>query len=568
MTVLSESERWRQKYFDQLAVTEQEETRLRQKVRTLQSLVDHIILASRGGDDVLDAELRQLSAVIRQDDADEGSLEALAQQLKQSARQFDLERCAGAERFIEAMAQLVDQLLVCDLPAEQLDALKALSHDIKKQSDNLRAYPELLAQYSELQGSAVRALARPAPVAAPRRGFFERIFGAGDDRAASKPERQTCPLGTETEPLAVAVKQQEAGAVVNLNRLTRELKRMLSELPLSEIGEQERDRLLSGLESCRDGDQLVNWLQALAEWVLGAFGQVKSEIGAFLETLSSRLREVDQMLDSNQRLQSRARDNNTELEAAMRRHVGEVQASLSGATDLQNLKHSINSSMTSILDSVAHFMVREAEREQDAVAEADQLRERLRELEADSRKLQQQVAESQRLANTDPLSGLPNRAAYDDRVVQEFQRWKRGDGPLSLAVFDLDKLKDINDRYGHLAGDKAIQLVARETAGMLGPEHFIARYGGEEFVILLPGSPVDAAMQRMERIRQHVAGLPFHFRGETLRVTASIGVCEFSGHTTITEVFERADQALYRAKRSGRNRIERAEDSVIAQNAG
>lgn len=156
------------------------------------------------------------------------------------------------------------------------------------------------------------------------------------------------------------------------------------------------------------------------------------------------------------------------------------------------------------------------------------------------------------------LTGLPNRIAYDQRATQEYERWCIGRVPLTLAVLDIDKLKEVNDGYGHLAGDKVIQLTAKPVAGLLNETDFVARFGGEEFVLLLPGTSLVEAAERLEGVRQQVSRLPFRFRTTRLPITVSIGLCEFTPGMTLTDVFELADQALYRAKHNGRNRVELA----------
>lgn len=143
-------------------------------------------------------------------------------------------------------------------------------------------------------------------------------------------------------------------------------------------------------------------------------------------------------------------------------------------------------------------------------------------------------------------------------------RWRRYGGELLLAVLDVDLFKGINDRFGHLAGDKVLRLIAAELARRLRKTDFIARYGGEEFVVLLPSTPLDGGQQVLEALRRAVEACPFHFRGERVTITVSIGLAAFQAEEAPEQVFERADQALYRAKREGRNRLCRAEPAQAA----
>jgi diguanylate cyclase len=122
-------------------------------------------------------------------------------------------------------------------------------------------------------------------------------------------------------------------------------------------------------------------------------------------------------------------------------------------------------------------------------------------------------------------------------------------------VLDIDFFKRVNDSYGHKAGDRVLQLVARALRERLRATDFIARFGGEEFVILLPETNVDNARSVLDSMRGHIAELPFHFRGEPVSVTFSAGLAEFDGDDDEDDVFDRADKALYLAKDSGRDQV-------------
>ena len=159
----------------------------------------------------------------------------------------------------------------------------------------------------------------------------------------------------------------------------------------------------------------------------------------------------------------------------------------------------------------------------------------------------------------DSLTKLPNRGAYDAYIEKEYQRYVRYGGNLSLIVCDVDKFKNINDSYGHQAGDKVLQLISRQVKKGTRQTDLLARYGGEEFVVILPNTDSQAALQVAEKIRQEVAKCPFHFKGQRVQITLSCGVASFSEGMSHEEVFERADKALYQAKEKGRNQ------SIVAQ---
>lgn len=153
----------------------------------------------------------------------------------------------------------------------------------------------------------------------------------------------------------------------------------------------------------------------------------------------------------------------------------------------------------------------------------------------------------------DPLTGVGNRLAYQERLQQEFQRWRRFGTPLSLLIWDLDHFKRINDEHGHAMGDAVLRRVARQLAGRARSTDFVARYGGEEFVMLLPGADLQAAWKVADGIRSSIARFGFDRAGLHLPITISCGVASFAPGDSPRTVFQRADLALYRAKREGRN---------------
>jgi diguanylate cyclase (GGDEF)-like protein len=159
---------------------------------------------------------------------------------------------------------------------------------------------------------------------------------------------------------------------------------------------------------------------------------------------------------------------------------------------------------------------------------------------------------------TDPLTRLYNRRHLMETLERELQRTRRAGTPLSVAIIDVDHFKRVNDSHGHQLGDEVLAGVASLTAKALRTYDLAARYGGEEFLVVLPDTPLKDAMVVAERIRTNVASLTFPGRLQELRVTVSLGVATYParGVNSVETLIRAADQALYRAKRGGRNRTE------------
>jgi two-component system, cell cycle response regulator len=155
----------------------------------------------------------------------------------------------------------------------------------------------------------------------------------------------------------------------------------------------------------------------------------------------------------------------------------------------------------------------------------------------------------------DSLTGLLNRAAFFDIFRKEVSRAERYETPLAVIMADIDRFKDTNDRYGHPAGDKVLAEAARRLRTSLRVSDSIGRYGGEEFVIVAPGCTANAAALLAERFRLIIATEPIPLDREEIHITMSFGVAATSDLAHADDLLRAADEALYRAKNSGRNRV-------------
>ena len=193
----------------------------------------------------------------------------------------------------------------------------------------------------------------------------------------------------------------------------------------------------------------------------------------------------------------------------------------------------------------------------------DEVRECLAELNfslhAESLSAARQQQALMRLATTDPLTKVANRAAFDAQFASELERSQRTSVPFSIFMIDVDQFKSLNDTYGHQAGDRVLFAVASVLQGAIRKVDFLARYGGDEFVILAPGASGDDARRLAERLRETVQSLNILWDDHSLHVTVSIGVgivTQVNATQTASRILARADERLYAAKQAGRNCVE------------
>lgn len=170
-----------------------------------------------------------------------------------------------------------------------------------------------------------------------------------------------------------------------------------------------------------------------------------------------------------------------------------------------------------------------------------------------------------RIATTDELTGIANRRALMQTLENRISEAMRYNTGFSILLFDLDNFKEVNDRYGHLAGDSILVRITRVCARWLRGTDFMGRFGGEEFMVLCPNTSLEGAKALAERIRQAVEESGFTVNGKNIKMTISVGVTELSNHLDaaaklnevelLHDMIDAADSAMYNAKRNGRNRV-------------
>jgi diguanylate cyclase (GGDEF)-like protein len=189
----------------------------------------------------------------------------------------------------------------------------------------------------------------------------------------------------------------------------------------------------------------------------------------------------------------------------------------------------------------------------------NQMTDRLRcshaEIMAANEAMQQQNEVLKTLSITDSLTGLYNRSKLDSILTDQLARFKRSHRPFTLLMLDIDHFKTLNDTYGHITGDEILAAVARILLQSIRSIDYAARYGGDEFIIILTETSAELAWKTAERVRSQVETLHPTVKGAEIALTVSLGIVEsLPEDMTATEVFARADHALYEAKRGGRNR--------------
>ena len=333
---------------------------------------------------------------------------------------------------------------------------------------------------------------------------------------------------------------------------------LLEELSLPERhrpqAEAMRERLAHGL----NWYELLPILDDLAVLMLAITDSGQHEFEAYLKQLNERLEAFQGHLqvasDGHADNSSAAREMDTQI----REQVDGLQNSVQEAADLDSLKHVLESHLEGLLGTMDEHQQQRDLREQEVAARLKGLAERVANMEQEAQGYREHLEVQRQKALIDPLTGLPNRAAWSERLDLEVNAWHQHGNSLSLAMLDLDHFKRINDGYGHLAGDKVLKIIANVLRKRLRSTDFIARFGGEEFVLLMPNSSLTDAVAVGNELRAAIEACPFHFKGEPVTITVSMGVAQFQPGERSELALKRADEALYRAKAAGRNQVQAA----------
>jgi diguanylate cyclase len=244
---------------------------------------------------------------------------------------------------------------------------------------------------------------------------------------------------------------------------------------------------------------------------------------------------------------------NSEFHAAMNA-ITERFYGMSQINDIRELKRQVADEASTLQNTLESKQKRDAETMSALAERVDTL--------------QKNLIQANELLSLDPLTKITNRGAFDRAIARAIQHPHRTKVPLSLAMLDIDHFKKINDTCGHPIGDRVILCVAQWITAAVRHTDLVARYGGEEFVVILEDADLAAAEKRFKSVLKQIAERSFEYQaeGETraVRFTMSCGVAQFSAGESAQELVQRADQALYDAKKSGRNRVVARRRSMLS----
>jgi diguanylate cyclase len=505
---------WRDKYREVLGKLAAEEARWSKSQNVMKLLLGRLCLAAQGRDDRLDRELSRVSDVAR--------------------KQIDVDALDQLIAPLSAAVAALDS-------AEETPGAAGTSGVSKTLSQTAAPAAQAPAAATSTTGSA----AAVTPTASPPAGASSTGTVATQPGSTNgeRPALRTASPAISEEGTASTAESFGATAVLDRLALLPELKTVVGDL---------RARKQDSL----DIQELADLLERVTRFATEQRMQVqkeKMELENIVQQLAARLEEISQHLSGELADRNAGQEDCEQLNMRVTDEVTQLRQTAESANDISTLRQQLSTRLDAISSHLADFRSREETRVRTYKDRVQRMRTRISVLERESRTLHESLREEQRMAMMDALTGIPNRAAYDDRIEEEFKRWKRFERPVSVVAWDIDRFKTINDAYGHKAGDKVLRVIAQHLARHVRDTDFVGRYGGEEFVMLLVGTEVNEARAVAEKIRVEIAQLGFHFHDHPVSITASCGITAFMADDTPDIAFDRADKALYRAKEAGRN---------------
>jgi diguanylate cyclase len=298
-------------------------------------------------------------------------------------------------------------------------------------------------------------------------------------------------------------------------------------------------------------DQIIGEVRIIIQTI----NDEKVEFESLIVDVTRQLNEISSVLTDEYSDNLQGRKETQHLQSLMDQNVKNIQSSVEQAQDLDGLKVSINARLESIRQGVNDFVVNDTHRFKKSEDRNTALQKQIKLMEDESEQLKLKLTENRQQLMFDTLTGARSRLSYDEILDQEITRWTRYQEIFSYALLDIDHFKNINDQFGHHAGDKALQIVANLMSRHIRKSDFLFRVGGEEFVLLLPKTSLAAATPLVEKIRSSVGQTSFHFKRKKVEIRLSGGITTILKNDNAESIYERADSALYEAKNGGRDQL-------------
>lgn len=377
--------------------------------------------------------------------------------------------------------------------------------------------------------------------------------GASTGYGPQDPESQTTPHGPPADPEENAPNEMHTKELKDFDlNLLREFEDRFPEDCLARVSEL-RERIA---ESSEIG-QILNYSDGILEIIratelrisreLKQFNNFVDEIGRNLVGIESEL--ISSFLHANEAL-----TDSLEFNVKMEKGIDEISMTIHNTMDIMDIKDIIISKLSMIKNGLEQKRRQVEVKLENATNEIDELKSHIKNMHQEINAIQDKAFVLEQETLSDALTKIYNRRAYDKRIQEELARFFRYRHAFALVVIDIDHFKAINDKFGHWAGDRCLVELAALLKTGLRETDFAARYGGEEFVVILPETDEDGIASICERLKYLIERSHFVCGDKRIPLTVSMGgTCSRISDLNADAVFQRADNAMYEAKKRGRN---------------
>lgn len=337
-------------------------------------------------------------------------------------------------------------------------------------------------------------------------------------------------------------------------QLTSELQRLITELDFDgESGDKLlniRNRLLIGVSP----QGLIELSLEVLRLVLDGTHQERRSSQQFLDSVNSDLATLQKTTNQSVGQSSALYEHRSEMTSELASLANTFKQGLKEHKNLEAWRPTLTELTKELLVLAERNRALE-KREKALVEQLGYNENKIHTLFEQTQDHRRRLNDQERKMFLDNLTRVYNRAALNDRLEHEYRRWLRYQHPVCVAMIDIDHFKEVNDTYGHLAGDKVLKILARTIRQTLSETDFIARFGNDEFMLILPDTSEEERNKLFNKIRETITQLPFRFREQNISISVSIGATLFAGNDTPSDIVERTDKALFSAKSTGRNRM-------------
>lgn len=355
-------------------------------------------------------------------------------------------------------------------------------------------------------------------------------------------------------PVKSAVKTESRSSDINA-KLIEKISACLSKLQLSTEHTRELLVIKRKLISESNNDDLLEHFIEIFDVIVADLQTERDSAKIFLTTLSDTLTTVQSAVKKTLSTCKKSQDTNDKINIKLQDQILDMTSSVKQALSLEQVRVDINGKLQNIASTLDQKSKFEQQSQAALASQLQDMAKKVEKLEVQSKKFEEKLAEQQRKSMQDSLTKLSNRAAFDEYFTKEMVRFHHKPFDLALVVADIDNFKNINDTYGHTAGDKTLQVIANTIQKNVDDNVFVARYGGEEFVLIYSNVKQDALVKNLNDLNKSIARLPFKFKDNKVSITLSIGVTHIKPEDNIHLAFERSDEAMYKAKAQGKNQV-------------